>query len=853
MTTTTVAGLTGAEAAAALARHGPNRTPAARRITWWQRLALQLRDPLVVVLIAAAILTIVTGDHTDALIIAIVIVANTAVGLAQEIKADNAIAALQALTAPDARVIRDGVITTIPAKDVVPGDVIVVAEGDVVPADADLIEAAALLVDESSLTGESLPAAKDPVDPTADGLQAGTVVVHGRGVATVTRTGSDSAMGAIASALAAGPTLTPLQRRLAGLGRVLALAAGALCLVVLVMGLARGQSAELMIVTAVSLVVAAVPESLPAVVTLSLALGARRMAARHAIVRRLPAVETLGSVTVIATDKTGTLTEGEIVVEFVWTPTREATFTGTGFDPAGSVIDDEGDVTADAAPGIADLLAAAVLCNDAELQPPSGTQERWHALGDPTEAALVAAATKLGLDARQIRARHPRLDEAPFDSERKRMTTVHRAPDGRVLVVCKGAPESVLTDDVIGGDPIDIAAARARADAYAETGYRVLAVATSAIGDSPESAETAERGLRLCGLIAMADPPRAAAADAVAACRAAGITAVLVTGDHLATARNVAERVGILDADGRAATGADIAAGVPDPREVSVYARATPADKLALVQGWQRQGHVVAMQGDGVNDGPSLRHADIGVAMGSRGSDVARQAADMVLTDDDLGTVVAAVEEGRRVYDNVRRFLLYGLAGGGGEILLMLAGPAFGLALPLLPAQILWVNLLTHGLPGVAIGAEPAEPDVMRRPPRRPDESIVGAGLWPRVLALAFTVSVVTLAVGVWARHDGRPWQSMVFFALGTMQFGIALGVRARPGTWGNPFLLLAVAGAFALQLAALYAGPLRELLHTEALSPAEVGGLCALSTIGYFAARIAHRRGPADPAATRR
>jgi Ca2+-transporting ATPase len=837
-----LAGLTSVEAIRRLELHGHNRVPTQPRATWWQRLALQLRDPLILVLMAAAVLTIATGDHADAVIIAIVILANTTVGLAQEIKADNAITALQALTAPDARVVRDGALGTLAAEDIVPGDVIVLGEGDVVPADADLAEAVSLLVDESALTGESLPVDKDVSNSPSGTLHAGAVVVHGRGVATVTRTGAASAMGSIAAALTSGPALTPLQRRLADLGRVLAFAAGALCLVVLVVGLARGEPAELMIVTAVSLVVAAVPESLPAVVTLSLALGARRMAARHAIVRRLPAVETLGSVTVIATDKTGTLTEGEVVVEFVWTPTREATFTGTGFDPVGSVIDDDGEIDADAAPEIVHLLTAAVLCNDADVQAPRDPHERWRALGDPTEAALVTAAAKFGLDAAELRARYPRLLEAPFDSDRKRMTTVHRGPDGRVLVVCKGAPERVLTGAIVSDTERDLVAARAHADAYAETGYRVLAIAVSVVDREPADAAAAEQGLRLCGLLAMADPPRPGAASAVAACRDAGIVPVLVTGDHVATARNVAERVGILDADGRAATGSDIADGVPDPRDVSVYARTTPADKLSLVRAWQEQGHVVAMQGDGVNDAPSLRHADIGVAMGGRGTDVARQAADMVLTDDDLGTVVAAVEEGRRVYDNVRRFLLYGLAGGGGEILLMLFGPAVGLALPLLPAQILWINLLTHGLPGVAMGAEPTEPGVMRRPPRPPGESIIGAGLWPRVVGLSLTVAGVALAVGVWAHHNGRPWQSMLFLALATMQFGIALGVRARPGTWGNPFLLVAVGVAFALQLAALYAGPLRELLHTESLSAAEVAAVCGLSLLGYFAARLAHR-----------
>ena len=844
---TTVVGLSSAEAHERLVRYGPNVAPTARRVTWPQRLLQQLRDPLILVLLVAVVLTLLTGDHPDAIIIAIVIVANTAVGLAQEIKADNALVALQAMTAPDARVVRDGAIVAVDAENLVPGDVILLGEGDIVPADATLIEAGALLVDESALTGESVPAEKEPGEGEAGALSAGTLVVHGRGTATVTHTGADSAMGTIASALAAAPALTPLQRRLADLGRVLAGVAGALCLVVMTIGLVRGQPVELMLVTAISLVVAAVPESLPAVVTLSLALGARRMADRNAIVRRLPAVETLGAVTVIATDKTGTLTEGAMVAEIVWTPDREVTLTGTGFDPAGSVLDDDGEVTPASVPEVARLLAAGALCNDADLRAPRTPEGRWLPLGDPTEAALVTAAAKLGLDVGQLRHAYPRVYEAPFDSERKRMTTVHRMPQGDVLVACKGAPERILVEAVLDEPVETLVAARAQADAYAETGYRVLAIATATVGHLPPDAVAAERGLRLAGLVALADPPRTAAATTIAACRAAGIVPVLITGDHVATARAIAERVGILDVDGRATTGKQLAAGIPDPRRVSVFARTDPSQKLALVEGWQRQRHVVAMQGDGVNDAPSLRHADIGVAMGGRGTEIARQAADLILTDDDLDTVVAAVEEGRRVYANVRRFLLYGLAGGTAEILVMLLGPAVGLALPLLPAQILWVNLLTHGLPGVAMGAEPVEPGAMRRPPRPPAESVIGAGLWPRVLALATIVTAVTLAVGLWGHANNRPWQSMLFFALGTTQFGIALGVRAKPGSWTNPFLLLAVAAAFGLQLAGIYLPWLQELLETSALSAKEVGSICALSVVGYLAARVARGTAPSD------
>lgn len=543
-------------------------------------------------------------------------------------------------------------------------------------------------------------------------------MVRGRAVATVTAIGADSALGRIAASLHPRPRATPLQQRLAGLGRVLALVTVALCAVVFALGLARGQAPEAMAVTAISLAVAAVPESLPAVVTLALAIGARRMAARHAVVRRLAAVETLGSVTVLATDKTGTLTEGRMVVERLWAPGWEATVTGSGYRPQGEVLVEPPDGHDQARA----LLRVAALCNDASLRPPRpGEDGQWSALGDPTEAALLVAATKAGLDPAVLAERFPRVDELPFDSLRKRMTTVHRTPAGRLEVCLKGAPEAVLDPALVDDDAGTLGRAAEHAARLAADGYRVLAVA-SGLRDRPGGA--VETGLRLIGLVALGDPPKPAAAATVAACRRAGITPVLITGDHPATARAIAERVGLLErgpAPGRVATGRDLAAGtVPDLTDVRVFARTDPQQKLDIVEAWRAAGAVTAMTGDGVNDGPALQQADIGVAMGRRGTEVARQAADLVLADDELATLVAAVEEGRRVYDNIRRFLLYAMSGGAAEILVMLLGPLFGLALPLRAGQILWINLLTHGLTGVAVGAEPVSAQAMRRPPRPP-------------------------------------------------------------------------------------------------------------------------------------
>jgi len=835
-------GLSSAEAAARLALDGANVLPAGPRVRLWRRLVRQGRDPLVLVLLVAAALTIGTGDWADAAVIVLVIMVNTAVGVGQEVKADRAITALSEVTAAEARVLRDGMQRQVPAAEVVVGDLLVLAEGDVVPADAAVVEAAALLVDEASLTGESVPVDKAAADAqqSADAVSAGTVVVRGRGLAVVTATGAASAMGRVAALLVAGSGLTPLQRRLVGVGRALAGVAVVLCAVVLALGLANDQPVELMIVAAISLVVAAVPESLPAVVTLALALGARRMAARNALVRRLPAVETLGSVTVLATDKTGTLTEGAMFVRHLWTPSGVASVSGSGYRPDGQIRRDGRTLGPGDAPDLDELLSAAALCNDAALRAPQIGGSDWSAVGDPTEAALLVAAGKIGLDPAGLAARLPRCAETPFDSRRKRMVTAHRLPDGRIRVVCKGAPEALLRRPVLANDADSVAWAVARAEDLARDGFRVLAVAAADHRTLP-AADGLERGLRLLGLVAIFDPPRASAAATIAACRAAGITPILITGDHPATARAIATELGII-APGEPVVDCrqpPVDRNGPCWRDARVFARATPEQKLDIVGARQAAGDVVAMTGDGVNDGPALRRADIGVAMGRRGTEVARQAADLVLADDELATVVAAAEEGRRVYTNIRRFLLYGLSGGSAEIAVMLAGPFVGLPLPLLPAQILWINLLTHGLPGVALGSEPADPAAMHRPPRPPEQSVLGAGLSQRIARVGLVIAAVTLGVAVWAHATGRPWQSMAFFTLGTTQLAAALGSRARPGTWTNPLLLAAVAAALLLQLAGIYLPPLRELLSTQPLAVADLAIVCALATLGYAAIRL--------------
>jgi P-type Ca2+ transporter type 2C len=755
----------------------------------------ELRETMIIVLLVAAVLTAVTGDLTDCAVILLVIAVNTTAGVLQERRAVGAVAALRTLSTPQSTVRRDGSVHRIPTTELVPGDVLQVAEGDVVGADARLITTHELQVDEALLTGESLPAARDPDSdclaeaPVADRttmVHAGTLVVHGSGTAVVVATGVATELGHIATLLheRSAPD-TPLQRRLAALGRRLSVVAAAGCGVVVLLGLLRGQPWELMVVAGISLAVAAIPESLPAVVALALAGGTKRMAARGAIVRSLPAVEALGSVTVLASDKTGTLTTGSTSCVALWTP-------------------DGGELAMDAGqlddPGPRALLEAAVLCNDAHPGAPG------------TEGALLTAAAAAGMDVTAVRTAMPRTREVPFDSVRREMRTWHASPHGEREIV-KGAPEVVLARFA------STAAANEVVERWTAQGRRVLAVAAGPTGTPV-----------LLGLVALADPVRPEAREAVLAARAAGIRTIMITGDHLGTATAVARATGVLTD------------GDPPPDSAhalrSIYARTDPRGKLDIVADWQRAGHVVAMTGDGVNDAPALRAADVGVAMGRRGTEVAKEAADLVLTDDSLGTVVAAVAEGRRVFDNIRRFVRYGLSGGLAELLVMLAGPFLALPLPLLPAQILWVNLVTHGLPGVAIGAEQAEPDVLHRAPRPPGEGILTRRAGLQVLVLGTTVATSCLALALWAGAQGRPWQTMLFATLALAQLGIALTTRSdRCAVWrmspaGNPFLYAAVSLSAIGLLAAIYLPGLDDLLGTTPLSPSELGLALAVGVL---------------------
>jgi Ca2+-transporting ATPase len=756
------------------------------------------------------------------------------------------------------------------AGEIVPGDIVVLEAGDVVPADLRLLECPNLRVNEAALTGESVPVDKtsDAIDQTTGELIAdrrnmvfkGTAVVYGRARGLAAATGMATELGQVAGLLKAHQApRTPLQKRLAVLGRRLAAASVVICAVVFFAGVARGEDVSVMFLTAVSLAVAAIPEALPAVVTIALAFGAQRMVQQEALVRKLPAVETLGSVTVICTDKTGTLTQSRMLVERVWTPAGEFRVTGAGFEPAGQVVGPD-DAPAEASPTVLRLAETGLLCNDAELIPPSEMDDPWEVAGDPTEGALLTLAGKLGLERPALEKRWPRVEEIPFDSDRKRMTTVHRTdPRDGGRVASKGAVEAILAvstgiADTDGDRPlseVDRDLLLAEAAAFAEEGYRVLAVATGALPtDDPGMPATIEADLTVLGLVAMADPPRAESFDAVAACRSAGITPVMITGDHPSTAAAIGERLGILDAGEEVMTGARLAeeheTGLEEHvQHVAVYARTTPEQKLDIVQAWKARGDVVAMTGDGVNDAPALRSADIGVAMGVAGTEVAKEAADMVLQDDNFATIVTAVGEGRRIYDNIRRFVRYTLTSNSGEIWVMFLGPFMGLSLPLLPVQILWINLVTDGLPGLALGIEPAERGVMKRPPRAPTESVFSNGLWQHVLIVGLLMGLIPLGLGLWAEADDRPWQTMVFVSLALLQLGHAMAVRSerdslwRLGLLSNKPLLWAVLGTFALQLLVVYWPPAQNLLDTEALDVTELGVVLIASTGVFWAVEI--------------
>ena len=860
LATDALRGLSVEEAARRLAKDGPNVLEEPLAVPWWRTFLAQFRELVIWILIAAAAIAGAMGDWADTAAIVAIVLVNAVIGFLQEDRAQRALAALRGMSNPLARVVRDGVPRPIPTRGLVIGDRIEIEAGDHVPADARLVEAFSLTAQESALTGESLPvekrvgAAQSADTPLGDRdslLHAGTVVATGSGAAIVVATGMATELGRIAGLIEhAPPEPTPLQKRLASLGRILI----AVCLVVVglifVVEVVRGGGVRRLVETgrfadlllrSVSLAVAAVPEGLPAVVTLVLALGLQRMVRRNALVRRLPSVETLGSVTVICADKTGTLTRNEMTVRDVVTAERHYAVSGAGYDPRGEFrADDGGDPAAD--PDLRRLLEIAAQCTTATVTP--AADGGWRVVGDPTEGGLIVAAIKAGVA--DHRTSVPTLFEIPFDSDRKRMSVVVPAADGGRLLATKGAPEALLpccTAEQRVGEVVPLTEKRrgeiiVAAAGLAGRALRVLSFAWRAMPHAEPldgTPDGVERDLVFVGLVGMIDPPREEAKVAVERCRSAGIRPVMITGDHPATALAVGRELGLAAATSQAVTGLEIdtlddAALATVAAEAAVYARVSPEHKLRIVRALQRLGHVVAMTGDGVNDAPAVKAADIGIAMGITGTDVTREAADMVLTDDNFASIVAAVEEGRGIYDNIQKFMHYLLSCNAGEVLLMLVAAVAGWPAPLAAIQILWLNLVTDGLPALALGVEPPEPDIMRRPPRPPDEAVIP---WRRGLEIVVHGSLVA-AVCVaafwlsWGGDDARleHARTVTFCVAAFAQLLFAIACRSdrrttlQLGFFGNPALLLAVTLSALLQVAVVTLPPTQPVFEVVAGGP---------------------------------
>ncbi|WP_017327590.1 cation-translocating P-type ATPase [Synechococcus sp. PCC 7336] len=878
--TDTQCGLSAAEVERRQERYGPNELIEGKRKQPWRIVWEQITASLVLLLLAAAAISAVVGDLTDTLAILAIVVLNAYLGFRQEYRAERAMAALKRLAIPSVKVRRDGQVREVSARDLVPGDIVLLEAGNRVPADGRLWETAALKVQESALTGESEAADKDAQVVFAEDralgdrcnmLYRGTTVTYGRGAIVVTATGMETELGRIARSIQTVKTeLTPLQRRLEDLGKALGLAAAVVAGTILVLGLLRGESLDLMLLTAISLAVAAVPEGLPAVVTISLALGAQRMLQRNALVRNLPAVETLGSVTAICSDKTGTLTENRMTV--------------TAIELAGQPVDGLqcGDrqqlvLAASEPPALGLLLLSGALCNDAVLSSEWECPDACQAIGDPTETALVVAAAQAGLQTVDLARAFPRVAEVPFDSDRKRMTTLHQvsiAEAGELplwdsmhllgkpatLAVSKGALDSLLAICTrVWVDcrevPLDgewQQRIQTRHDRMAAKGLRVLAIAVRS-WEAPltEAAPSSlERDFTWLGLVGLRDPLRPAAKEAVQTARQAGIRVVVITGDHPETARHIARELEILE-DGGLLTGMELSGLSPAELEdriesVQVFARVSPEDKLDIIRALQRRGQIVAMTGDGINDAPALKKADIGVAMGIVGTDVAKEAADVVLQDDNFATIVAAVRDGRAIYDNIRKFLKYTLTGNVGQIWLILLAPFLGMPLPLNPLQILWINLIADGMLALAIGVEPGEEGVMRRPPRNPKQNIFAGGLGRDIVAIGLLLGLVLLVFACqYPSVDLVRWQTAIFTTLAFSRIGLALTIRSdtdslfKLGLMSNQPLLGVAVLTFGLQLGTIYLPLLQTLFETASLPLADLAIAFAVSTIPFWALEL--------------
>ena len=869
-------GLTAQEAQARLEQYGPNELQERPRPSFWKMLLDQFNQFLVLILIVAAIVSFLLGEYLDSGAIMAIVILNAILGVIQESKAEEALAALQKMAAPNAQVLRDGHLLTIPAREVVPGDVVILETGNYVPADVRLVESVNLRIEEAPLTGESVSVEKDaglvlkedlPLGDRRNLAFMGTVVSYGRGKGIVVATGMNTEIGLIAEMIQSyEEEPTPLQVKLDQLGKWLGIGCLTVCGLVFVIGVLRDTNVAMifqpdggplaylntfkqaivdMFMVAVSLAIAAVPEGLPAVVTIVLALGMQEMIKRHALIRKLPAVETLGSATTICSDKTGTLTQDKMRAMQMYVDRTILSISGDGYKPVGEFSDNGRPVDLSGYPGSNLLLRAGLLCNDARLEPDPDNDDSWRMVGDPTEGALVVAAAKAGFWREELERDYPRLAEIPFDSERKRMTTIHPDPKwGNYVAYVKGAPDIIIglcTKVIEDGQERPLTAERRRRilevnEALSSNALRVLGVAYRPLKEVPKNPtpEEIERDLTFVGLIGMIDPARPEVREAIKVARQAGIKTIMITGDYKNTAVAIAKELDLLTPDGRVLTGAELDQLDDETftdmvEEVEVYARVSPQHKVRIVEALKKRGHIVAMTGDGVNDAPALKRANIGVAMGITGTDVSKETADMVLTDDNYASIVSAVEEGRIIYSNIRKFVYYLLSFNVGEIMAIFLAMLAGWPVPLTAIQLLVLNLVTDGAPALALGMEKGDPDIMKRPPRRPDEPVINREMIRGIAVQTVAITAATLTAFIIGLHrfpnNLAAAQTMAFATLSISELFRAYTSRSERyslwdiGVFSNKWMQWAVLASLAIVLAIIYVPFLDPIFDTTLLS----------------------------------